>query len=206
MQQQHISKSAPQPDGSSMMMFVKSSQRRRGRRATFSLAVIALALAWSLPSLALDLGGDDDEPPKKCPSGKAWSKKAGKCVAQKSEWLSDEDIGRAGRQLARDGQYREAIAVLETIANRGDPVALTYLGYSHRKLGDVDFGISLYKKALEIDPENVATREYLGEGYVTKGALDLAYLELVEIEKRCGTTCEAYKALEKALLSGRSHY
>jgi tetratricopeptide (TPR) repeat protein len=108
--------------------------------------------------------------------------------------------------LARDGQYREAIAMLETIANKGDPVALTYLGYSHRKLGDVDHGISLYKKALEIDPENVATREYLGEGYVSKGQLDLAYLELTEIEKRCGTTCEEYKALEKAMQAGRSQY
>ncbi len=188
------------------MIFARSGQRRRGQQAIVSLSALALALALSLPSYALDLGGDDEEPPKKCPSGKAWSNKAKKCVAQKSEWLSDEDLGRAGRQLARDGNYREAIAVLETVANKGDPVALTYLGYSHRKLGDVDFGISLYKKALAIDPENVATREYLGEGYVTKGQLDLAYLELVEIEKRCGTTCEAYKALEKAMLAGRSQY
>ena len=162
----------------------------------FSLAVVALALAWSLPSLALDLGGDDeDKPAKKCPSGKAWSDKAKKCVAQKSDALSDEDRARAGRQLARDGHYRESIVVLETIANKDD-----------RKLGDIDHGISLYKKALEIDPENVATREYLGEGYVTKGQLDLAYLELTEIEKRCGTSCEAYKALEKAMLAGRSQY
>ncbi len=170
------------------------------------LSVVAFIFAWSSPSLAFDLGGDDDRPAKKCPSGKAWSEKARKCVAQKSGALSDEELGRAGRQLARDGQYREAIAMLETIANKGDPVALTYLGYSHRKLGDVDHGISLYKKALEIDPENVATREYLGEGYVSKGQLDLAYLELTEIEKRCGTTCEEYKALEKAMQAGRSQY
>ncbi|HEY6921114.1 MAG TPA: hypothetical protein VI390_05890 [Methyloceanibacter sp.] len=34
---------------------------------------------------------------------------------------------------------------------------LTYLGYSQRKLGDVDLGIILYKQALDVDPEN-ATR------------------------------------------------
>lgn len=189
-----------------MGTLMKSSQHAGRRRTMLPLAVIALALAWSLPSLALDLGGDDDEPPKKCPSGKVWSDKARKCVTQKSDALSDEDRTRAGRQLARDGNYREAIAVLETVANKHDPVALTYLGYSHRKLGEIDQGISLYKKALEIDPENVATREYLGEGYVTKGQLDLAYLELTEIEKRCGANCEAYKALEKAVLAGRSQY
>jgi hypothetical protein len=62
------------------------------------------------------------------------------------------------------------------------------------------------RKALDIDPDNVATREYLGEGYVSKGQLDLAYLELAEIEQRCGTRCEEYQALEKAMLSARSQY
>ena len=91
-------------------------------------------------------------------------------------------------------------------SNENDPAVLTYLGYSHRKLGNIDLGISLYKKALDIDPDNVDTREYLGEGYVSKGELDLAWLELVEIEKRCGTTCVEYQALEKALRSGSSQY
>ena len=83
---------------------------------------------------------------------------------------------------------------------------MTYLGYSHRKLGNIDLGISLYKKALKIDPDNVGTREYLGEGYVSKGELDLAWLELVEIEKRCGATCVEYQALEQAMRSGSSQY
>jgi tetratricopeptide (TPR) repeat protein len=108
--------------------------------------------------------------------------------------------------LARDGHYLDAIKVLKMAANENDPAVLTYLGYSHRKLGNIDLGISLYKKALDIDPDNVDTREYLGEGYVSKGELDLAWLELSEIEKRCGTTCEEYRALEKALQSSRSQY
>jgi tetratricopeptide (TPR) repeat protein len=189
-----------------MMVFAKSRQERGRRRAILSLSVVALIVAWSLPSLAFDLGGDDDRPSKKCPSGKAWSDKARKCVAQRSGWLSDEDRARAGRQLARDGHFNEAIAILESVANKNDAFVLTYLGYSHRKLGDIDLGISFYKKALDIDPDNVATREYLGEGYVSKGQLDLAYLELAEIEQRCGTRCEEYQALEKAMLSGRSQY
>ncbi|MGA7457020.1 MAG: hypothetical protein WBW51_06830, partial [Methyloceanibacter sp.] len=104
------------------------------------------------------------------------------------------------------GHYRDAIKVLEMALNENDPAVLTYLGYSHRKLGNIDIGISLYMKALDIDPDNVDTREYLGEGYVSKGELDLAWLELVEIEKLCGTTCVEYQALEKALQSGSSQY
>jgi tetratricopeptide (TPR) repeat protein len=120
--------------------------------------------------------------------------------------LSDQDLALAGRNLALGGHYKDAIKVLHLASNENDPAILTYLGYSHRKLGNVDLGISLYKKALDIDPDNVDTREYLGEGYVSKGALDLAWLELVEIEKRCGTTCAEYQALEKAMRSGRSQY
>jgi tetratricopeptide (TPR) repeat protein len=189
-----------------MMVFAKSRQEPGRGRAILSLSFLALMLTWSLPSQAFLGGDDDDSPRRKCPSGKSWSDKAGKCVSQRSDALSDEDCARAGRQLARDGNYNEAIAVLENVADKSNPRVLTYLGYSHRKLGDVDLGISLYKKALEIDPENVDTREYLGEGYVTKGQLDLAYLELAEIEKRCGTSCKEYQALEKAMLSGQSAY
>ena len=189
-----------------MMVFGKSRQERGWGRAILSLSFLALMLTWSLPSQAFLGGDDDDSPRRKCPSGKSWSDKAGKCVSQRSDALSDEDRARAGRHLALDGRFSEAIAVLESVANKDNAFVLTYLGYSHRKLGDVDLGISLYKKALEIDPENVDTREYLGEGYVTKGQLDLAYLELTEIEKRCGTSCKEYQALEKAMLSGQSQY
>jgi tetratricopeptide (TPR) repeat protein len=198
----HNSKSLDD-EGSIMTDFAESSRRRTRRLAILSLAVTA-ALAWSLPSQAFDLGGDDDKPAKKCPSGKTWNEQKKKCESLKSGDLSNEDLARAGRQLARDGHYQDAIKVLELVKRKDDPVVLTYLGYSHRKLGEVDLGITLYKQALDIDPENVDTREYLGEGYVTTGKLDLARLELSEIEKRCGTTCEEYQELHKVLRSATS--
>ena len=186
------------------MTFAKSSQRRKRWSAALSLSILALAVTSASPSYGFDFWNWSKS--KKCPSGTAWSKQQRKCVAQKSGLLSDEDLARAGRQLALDGYYHDAIRVLEMALNENDPAVLTYLGYSHRKLGNIDLGISLYKKALDIDPDNVDTREYLGEGYVTKCELDLAWLELVEIEKRCSTTCVEYQALEKALRSGTSQY
>ena len=186
------------------MTFSTSSQQRRRRSAILSLAMVTLAVAWTSPSYGFDFWNWGKS--KKCPSGTAWSKQQKKCVALKKGSLSDEDLARAGRQLALDGHYPDAIKVLEMASNENDPAVLTYLGYSHRKLGNIDLGISLYKKALDIDPDNVDTREYLGEGYVSKGELDLAWLELVEIEKRCGKTCVEYQALEKALRSGSSQY
>jgi tetratricopeptide (TPR) repeat protein len=186
------------------MAFFRSSQPPIRRSAILSLVMMALAVTWTSPSYGFDFWNWGKS--KKCPGGTAWSQQQRKCVAQKSGLLSDEDLARAGRQLALDGHYHDAIKILELASNKNDPAVLTYLGYSHRKLGDIDLGISLYKRALDIDPENVNTREYLGEGYVSKGELDLAWLELVEIEKRCGTTCVEYQALEKALRSGSSRY
>ena len=178
--------------------------RASRRSAILLLAMVAFAVAGTSPSYAFDFWNWGK--PKKCPSGTAWSKQQKKCVAVKKGSLSDEDLARAGRQLALDGDYRDAIKVLKMASNENDPAVLTYLGYSHRKLGDIELGISLYKKALDIDPDNIRTREYLGEGYISKGEFDLAWLELVEIEKRCGTTCVEYQALEKAMRSGSTQY
>ncbi len=186
------------------MMFVKSSQQRDPLSATLSLAIVALAITWTSPSYGFDFWNWGKS--KKCPSGTAWNSQQKKCVAVKSGSLSDDDLARAGRQLAKDGHYQEAIKVLEMASNENHPAILTYLGYSQRKLGNVDLGISLYKRALDIDPDNVDTREYLGEGYVSKGELDLAWLELVEIERRCGTTCVEYQALDKAMRSASTQY
>src|SRR5262245_11443389 len=189
---------------SGTMTFARPRRHATARQSISVLGIVALAIAWTTPSHAFDFWNWGK--PKKCPAGTAWSKQEKKCVPIKKGSLSDDDLARAGRQLALDGDYHDAIKVLELASNANDPAVLTYLGYSHRKLGDVDLGISLYKKALDVDPDNVDTREYLGEGYVSKGQLDLAWLELVEIEKRCGTTCVEYKALEQALRSGTSQY
>jgi Flp pilus assembly protein TadD len=106
------------------------------------LSLVVTVLAWSLPSHAFDLDGDDDKQAKECPSGKAWNEQKKKCEALKSGDLSDDDLARAGRQLAREGHYQDAIKVLEMVKRREDPVVLTYLGYSYRKLGNVDLGVS----------------------------------------------------------------
>jgi tetratricopeptide (TPR) repeat protein len=76
---------------------------------------------------------------------------------------------------------------------------LNYTGYSHRKAGRLETGITYYRKALAINPDFVLAREYLGEGYVAAGRIDLAKVELAEIGKRCGVACEEYKDLSKAI-------
>jgi len=163
------------------------------RPAVLALA-LSLALAWPFVGFAADTGGDR----KDCPQGQTWSGEQRKCVPANAEDILDNELTERGRQLARDGQYMAAIGVLDGVRQENS-VALTYLGYSYRKLGQVERGISYYQQALAIDPDNVDTREYLGEGYVAAGRVDLARVQLAEIEKRCGIACEQYEELQSAI-------
>jgi len=172
-------------NGSNTMTSAKSSQRNRRLSAILALPLVALAVTWTSPSYAFDFWNWGK--PKKCPSGTAWSKEEKKCVAIKKGSLSDEDLARAGRALALEGHYRDAIKVLAMASNDNDPAVLTYLGYSQRKLGNIDLGISLYKKALDIDPDNVDSFEIgMDTGFpLTKNdAIDYLKFLAVEAHKR----------------------
>jgi tetratricopeptide (TPR) repeat protein len=124
------------------------------------------------------------------------------CVKVKAGILPDEDLYQQGRQLAKDGQYDWALEVLATIQNQNDPRVLNYTGYSNRKAGRIELGITYYKKALAINPNFVLAREYLGEGYVAAGRIDLAQIQLDEIKNRAGVNSEEYKDLHKAITTG----
>lgn len=146
-------------------------------------------------------GGDSSASPatKNCKSGQVWNKKTKKCVKAQSGVLPDEDLYQQGRALAKEARYDWAIEVLSIIQDQQDPRVLNYLGYSNRKAGRLDIGITYYTKALAIDPNFNLAREYLGEGYLAAGRVDLAMNQLAEIARSCGTTCEEYRELNAAI-------
>ena len=150
-------------------------------------------------------GGNPAEPVKKCKKKGEVPKKVGniwKCVKVETGILPDEDLYQQGRILAKAGEYEWALQVLAAIENQNDPRVLNYTGYSNRKAGRLEIGITYYRKALAIDPNFVLAREYLGEGYVAAGRIDLAKLELNEIKTRAGTGSEEYQDLSKAIATG----
>ena len=76
---------------------------------------------------------------------------------------------------------------------------LNSIGYSTRKLGNVDKGIDYYHQALAIDPNFTKARQYLGEAYLQKGHVAKAKEQLMEIADRCGGPCDDYELLVKAI-------
>jgi tetratricopeptide (TPR) repeat protein len=160
------------------------------------LVPVLSVLFLSSPAFAADNGTSSNAPPD-CPKGQVWSSSDKKCVSQKSG-LPDKDLIAAGRALAKSGKYYDALAMLGLVRTK-DPLALTYIGYSLRKSGQTEEAIVFYHQALALDPKNADTREYLGEGYVASGKIDLAKAELKKIGEICGTGCEQYGQLENAI-------
>lgn len=134
-----------------------------------------------------------------CKDGQRWSKYNGACVRRRSDALTDPALYKEARWLIETEQYVEARDLLFSMHDQEDPKVLNYIGFTTRKLGDVDKGITYYMKALAKDPNLNIAREYLGEGYLQKGDLASAKAQLAEIAKRCTGECPEYEVLAEAI-------
>lgn len=160
------------------------------RAASLLLAAAMVALA-ATPAAADGRVSKDTGPAGACDArGKgtpAWTA----CVGGASAAMADEELFYAGYWLAKSGRYEDALRYLN-LARHKDERVLTYIGFATRKLGRVDEALPLYRKALEINPDYVVARAYLGEAHLTRGEPAKARGELAEIARRCGTSCPAY--------------
>ena len=73
------------------------------------------------------------------------------------------------------------------------------LGFTLRKTGDFKTSLTYYTKALELQPDHKAAREYLGELYVETGNIEKAKEQLAALEKLCPGGCEEREDLQKAI-------
>ncbi len=107
------------------------------------------------------------------------------------------DYARAAK-LVEAGDYAGAIPLLQKSVD-ADPTnadAHNLLGFSHRKLGDVEMALAHYGRALELEPEHRGANEYLGELYLDLGRLAKAEERLQVLDKACFFGCEEYSELK----------
>lgn len=114
---------------------------------------------------------------------------------------SHDERFMAGYWLAKNGHYRRAIAVLETVNDGTDARVLNYIGYATRKLGDVESALGFYRQAVALAPDYTMSRAYMGEAYLALGDEPSARGQLREIANRCGTSCGAFVSLANAFES-----
>ena len=103
-----------------------------------------------------------------CGAGQVWSSGVDACLDGNSASLTDEDLYLAAGDFVLEARYADALPLLFRIKDRNTPQVLNLIGYSTRKLGDVDKGIDYYHQALAIDPDYTKARQYLGEAYLLK--------------------------------------
>ncbi|HML42755.1 MAG: tetratricopeptide repeat protein [Hyphomicrobium zavarzinii] len=158
-------------------------------------AGVTAFFAAATPVLAID----DDGPAKpRIDCTKPVNKKKPAC---KPHNVSDDAVINGAYWLAHTGRLAESLALLGTVQDRENPRLLNAIGFATRKMGDVDGALPYYARALEIEPDYVQAREYMGEAFLAKGDLAHATEQLGEIERRCGQGCVAFTELKRQIVA-----
>jgi tetratricopeptide (TPR) repeat protein len=115
------------------------------------------------------------------------------------ETSGDVDLASA-RAKIKAQDYKGALAELRDLAEDTQNADIyNLLGFTLRKTGDYATSLSYYTKALDLQPDHKAAREYLGELYVETGRMDKAKEQLAALTKLCPSGCEEREDLEHAI-------
>ena len=106
-----------------------------------------------------------------------------------------------GSIAAYNGDFYEAIKYLKKAASvsPNNPDVYNMLGYSHRKLGQLEKAFDNYRKALKLDSRHLGANEYIGELYLRTNNLIKAKKHLEVLDDVCLFGCDEYDDLKDAI-------
>lgn len=180
-------------------------------RNTAFIALFSATSLLALGSSAFAAGEDTTAPPDKtktsteCTDGKVWDEAKKECADPKKSGLDDDLLFKAARELAYAGQYENSLKVLDAVKDQNSARILNYRGYSNRKAGRMELGMSYYRRALQADENYILARSYMGQALIEQGNVEEAKVQLIEIRDRGGENSWAYRALLDSL-GGIRHY
>lgn len=116
--------------------------------------------------------------------------------ADYSAGLAALKAGDAGAALRR---FQSALKRFPDAANLHNE-----LGFTHRKLRQLDKAFEHYKRALAIDPRHRGAHEYIGEAYLMVGDAAGAERHLAALRDICLLPCDELKELEQAIAAHRA--
>ncbi len=114
-----------------------------------------------------------------------------------------QDALATARAEIAAARYDTAVpALLDIIAREPrNADALNLLGFSYRKLGQLDVARTWYEAALAADPAHLGALEYQGELFLMLGDVAAAQANLARLTTLCGT-CEEHADLAAAIAAG----
>ncbi|MDV4156810.1 tetratricopeptide repeat protein [Rhizobium brockwellii] len=96
--------------------------------------------------------------------------------------------------------YAGALAELRGLAEDNQQADVyNLMGYTLRKTGDYRTSLTYYTKALELQPDHRAAREYLGELYVETGEMAKAEEQVSSLKQLCPSGCDELEDLQKVI-------
>ena len=125
--------------------------------------------------------------------------------AASSDSSSKSKIKSTDYYLAKDfieqGKYTKAIKILKELEKESskDADVQNYLGFSYRKIGNLDLAAVHYNKALILDPKHKGALEYQGEMFLTLNQVDKAKQNLEKLDKICFLGCKEMDKLELSI-------
>ncbi len=149
--------------------------------------IIAGALSFT-PAFAVDTGGSDT------------GSSSGSSSSSSSSTVEIPTLGdvRADIKASRWAKAIEKLKLIIADSPRSAD-AHSLMGYSLRKSGQLDRALQFYNKALQLNPKHTGALEYQGELFVQTGKISKAKENLAKLKTICGTSCEEYEDLAKAI-------
>jgi tetratricopeptide (TPR) repeat protein len=137
-------------------------------------------------------------------------------AAQQIDPDSEEVVLSLAQHYSENNELQRAIDLLEALPEDDQTTKTEYvLGASYEQLKDMKKAIAAYRKAVDIEPENLDAERSLAQALMTEGDTDealkafkdvaagdpqdaTAYLRIAEIERRQGQYDDALATLKKA--------
>ena len=122
-------------------------------------------------------------------------------LAESADWAQLDPDFAAGKKAMVAGDWIDAIAALKSAALRDPRNAdiQNYIGYSYRRLRQLELAFAHYRQALTFNPRHRAAHEHMGEAHLTIGNLAAAEQHLAALERICLIACDEYKDLQRAI-------
>jgi tetratricopeptide (TPR) repeat protein len=119
--------------------------------------------------------------------------------------MADADYG-AGLAALKADDAATALRHFQSALKRFPDAANLHneLGFTHRKLRQLDKAFEHYKRALMIDPRHRAAHEYIGEAYLLVGDVPSAEKHVAALRSICLLPCDELTDLQKAIEAHRS--
>ena len=127
-------------------------------------------------------------------------------VTASADWAQLDPDFAAGKKAMVAGDWNGAIAVLKSASLRDPRNAdiQNYIGYSHRRLRELEPAFAHFRQALTLNPRHRAAHQHMGEAYLTIGNLTAAEEHLAALERICLIPCDEYGDLQRMIAKYKS--